>query len=226
MLSLQHKMYNCTFMENRSRILFITLLLSVVLMACKIQQAPGAYAPAKNKIPQEKLQHVASDSVNVVPEPNRVVRIMTGSEAVDSMAMSIVEVEPSTEVVADPELAVEVTPVDTIVKDTIVKIETAETEQQPAEQEVTRSEKFTVVAGQGNVELKKYHVVIGSFGKQENAKNLQSQMRPEYEPILVVNERGMFRVLLMSYDTYQEAKAKIADILDQFPDAWCLVQQK
>lgn len=207
----------------------VIFMLSLGLVACKVQSAPGAYAPAKNRVPREKLQHAPADTVNVVPEPERVVRIMAGSEAVDSLAKGVVAVEPSPEVVADPEPVViveEPAAVDTVVaKDTVVK-EEVEAPKPVVENEVTRSEKFTVVEGQGNVELKTYHVVIGSFGKQENAINLQSQMRPDYEPILVVNERGMYRVLLISYDTYQEAKAKIVEIQDQFPDAWCLVQQK
>ncbi|MCQ2343716.1 MAG: SPOR domain-containing protein [Paludibacteraceae bacterium] len=218
-------------MENKGWIFLIFLSLSFGLVACKVQKAPGAYAPAKNKIPKEKLQYAAADSVDVVPEPERVVRIMAGSEAVDSMARSVVEVEPSIDVVADPEPIIEVTPVETSTVDTIAAdtveniVEEVKETPAPVEPEVARSEKFTVVEGQGNVDLKKYHVVIGSFGKKENAVNLQTQMKPDYNPILVVNERGMFRVLLVSYDTYQEAKAKIVEIQDQFPDAWCLVQQ-
>lgn len=217
-------------MENQSRIITLIFLLSLVLIACKVQKAPGAYAPAKSKIPQEKLKQVASDSVVVVTEPDRVVRVRSGNETVDSTSQDFVAVEPSTDVVADPEPIIEVIPVDTVNTDTVDSLNN-EVPEEPieknelVEQSVTRFERFTVVEGQGNVELKTYHVVIGSFGKQENAVNLQSQMKPEYEPILVVNERGMYRVLLVSFDTYQEAKEKIAEILDQFPDAWCLVQQ-
>ena len=93
------------------------------------------------------------------------------------------------------------------------------------EKEVTRAEKFEVVEGQTNVVLKKYHVVIGSFGNKDNALRLQAQMRPQYEPILVQNDRGMYRVLLMTYDTYKEAKTKVMEVREQFPDAWILVMQ-
>ena len=94
------------------------------------------------------------------------------------------------------------------------------------EKEVTRAEKFEVIEEQKDVVvLKKYHVVIGSFGNKDNALRLQAQMKPQYEPIIVINEKGMYRVLLMTYDTYKEAKTKIAEVRDQFPDAWVLVMQ-
>lgn len=103
-----------------------------------------------------------------------------------------------------------------------------EEEQETVEEQeiVPRVESFEIVEGQGNVELKTYHVVIGSFGKHSNALNLQADMRPDYQPVLVVNERGMYRVLLISYDTYAEAKNKIKEIKNEFPDAWVLIQKK
>jgi nucleoside phosphorylase len=67
--------------------------------------------------------------------------------------------------------------------------------------------------------------VIGSFGNKDNALRLQAEMRPAYEPILVQNDRGMYRVLLMTYDTYKEAKDKIEEIREKFPDAWVFVMQ-
>jgi cell division protein FtsN len=106
---------------------------------------------------------------------------------------------------------------------------TPEPEPQPEvveEKEVTRAEKFEVIEEQKDVVvLKKYHVVIGSFGNKDNALRLQAQMRPQYEPIIVRNDKGMYRVLLMTYDTYKEAKTKILEVRNQFPDAWVLVMQ-
>ena len=49
---------------------------------------------------------------------------------------------------------------------------------------------------------------------------------PDYNPIIVVNEKGMFRVILISYKTYEQAKEKISEIVDRFPDAWVLIQEK
>ncbi|MGN0187840.1 MAG: SPOR domain-containing protein [Paludibacteraceae bacterium] len=96
----------------------------------------------------------------------------------------------------------------------------------PVEKEVTRAEVFSVVEGESENELKNYHVVIGSFKNQDNAKRLQARMRPEYKPVIVINEQGMYRVLLISFDDYASAKQKIAAIHDQFGDAWVLVQKK
>ena len=67
--------------------------------------------------------------------------------------------------------------------------------------------------------------MIGSFGNKDNALRLQAEMRLGYEPILVQNDKGMYRVLLMTYDTYKEAKVKIAEIKDKFPDAWVLIRE-
>lgn len=102
----------------------------------------------------------------------------------------------------------------------------AETPAAEAEKEVTRTEAFSVIEGESDTNLKTYHVVIGSFKSQENAKRLQARMRPDYKPVIVINERGMYRVLLTSYDDYASAKQKIADIRPQFADAWVLVQKK
>ncbi len=101
-------------------------------------------------------------------------------------------------------------------------------EEQPVvvEKEVTRAETFSVVEGEKETELKTYHVVIGSFKSQENAKKLQARERPAYNPVIVINEQGMYRVILISFDEYAAAKQKIAAIRDQYSDAWVLVQKK
>lgn len=89
-----------------------------------------------------------------------------------------------------------------------------------------RSESFKVVDGEDATALKTYNVVIGSFQNRANAQGLQSLMKGDYAPIIVINEQGMFRVILISYDDYVTAKQKIAQIKSQFDDAWVLVQKK
>ena len=71
-----------------------------------------------------------------------------------------------------------------------------------------------------------YNVVIGSFTQKQNAIKLKNEQSDQYNPIIVINEKGMFRVILISYRTYNEAKAKISEISDKFADAWVLVQKK
>ena len=89
-----------------------------------------------------------------------------------------------------------------------------------------RTESFKVVDGEDATALKTYNVVIGSFQNRANAQGLQSLMKGDYAPIIVINEQGMFRVILISYDDYVTAKQKIAQIKSQFDDAWVLVQKK
>lgn len=99
----------------------------------------------------------------------------------------------------------------------------------PAEREVTRSEAFKLAAGETNSAAmsKKYHVQVGAFTVHENARNLRARLVNEGNDALVVeNDRGMLRVIIASYNTYQEARAKINQIRDTYPDAWVLVQSK
>lgn len=202
--------------------IFIALLVMIlVLIGCKVQSAPGAYAKAQTSVPKEKMQKVSADTVNVIPVPDVIVRKRQGCEpVVEPVKMDIAD-EPSIDVQADPVIAI-VEVVEKQVHDTVIT-----NNQKDEEPEVTRQEKFTIVEGQRGAELKEYNVVIGSFGKKDNAERLKSEMSgSEYKPVIVVNERGMFRVILASYETYLEAKSKIGDILEEFPDAWCLVQLK
>ena len=194
-------------MERKSIVLVVVASVIVMFTSCKIQDAPGAYQPAKGRITVEELEKQKANKPEVAPMPTPVVREV--EEKVVSSKQEMVQ-EPifvPTPVVApqpQPEPVVEVV----------------------EEVEVTRAEKFEVIEEQKDVVvLKKYHVVIGSFGNKDNALRLQAQMRPQYEPIIVRNEKGMYRVLLMTYDMYKEAKTKITEVKDQFPDAWVLIKQ-
>lgn len=180
----------------------LPLLLAATLFAgCKIQNAPGAYLPAKGKVEVSDMQpEPEPEAPKVVPMPE--------PEPVEVQPEVIEPVEQPQIYVTEPEL-VEDVPAD---------------EPLPAEENV-RTEKFQVVDNPAVV-LKKYHVVIGSFGVKDNALNLQQQMRPAYDPVVVINDRGLYRVLLVSYDTYAETRRKVDSLRDQFPDAWVLIQKK
>lgn len=94
--------------------------------------------------------------------------------------------------------------------------------------EITRNEKFSLADGETNTDaLKfKYHVVVGAFKSKENAKGLQSTLKNEgNNALVVVNEQGMFRVLIASFNEYAQARARINQISQRFPDAWVLVQK-
>ena len=93
---------------------------------------------------------------------------------------------------------------------------------------VTRTESFTVPEGQDTqVMNRNFHIVVGSFRNKSNADGLQATLRSEgYSPAIVVNGQGMYRVLIVSCDNYQEARAQLSSIRSRFADAWVLVQRK
>ena len=199
-------------MKQKSIILVVVASVVVMFTSCKIQNAPGAYQPAKGRITVEELEKQNEKKPEVAPSPAPVVR-----EVEEKV------VAPKQETVKEP-----------VFVPTPIVAPQPQPQPEPAsapapvveEKEVTRAEKFEVIEEQKDVVvLKKYHVVIGSFSNKDNALRLQSQMQPQYNPIIVRNDKGMYRVLLMTYDTYKEAKTKIAEVRDQFPDAWVLVMQ-
>lgn len=94
--------------------------------------------------------------------------------------------------------------------------------------ERTINESFRLADGESGSDAfnRKYHVVVGSFSVQANAKNLQRTLNSEgNSAIIVINEKGMYRVLIASYNEYAQARARISEINTRFPDAWVLVQK-
>lgn len=183
-----------------ARIFFVVVLFTVAFSSCKIQDAPGAYLPAKERVTVVDLKpEEPVEEHKVVPKPVIEPVIVVSDEPVEQPQF----VEEPSFVEAD------------------VQIQEPEVSE---EEKNVRSEKFEVVDNQ-DVVLLKFNVIIGSFSSKDNANNLQRQMRPEYSPAVVINERGLYRVVLKSYDTYSEAKAKVNDISNAFPDAWVLIKK-
>lgn len=109
---------------------------------------------------------------------------------------------------------------------TVSPVEQSTVAEQPEE---VRDEKFQLDPDEGKTDAinQKYHVVVGSFKNRDNAKGLQTTLNKEgNSAIIVVNEQGMYRVLIASYQTYQEARNKRDQINSRFPDAWVLTQKK
>lgn len=193
-------------MKAKSIILVVVVSVLEIFTSCKIQNAPGAYQPAKGRITVDIVKNQNENKPEVAPTPTPIVR-----EVEEKV------VAPKQEIIAEPVFVP--TPVVT------PQPQPEPTPKVEEEKEVTRAEKFEVIEEQKDiVVLKKYHVVIGSFGNKDNALRLQAQMKPQYEPIIVRNEKSMYRVLLMTYDTYKEAKTKIEEVRGQFPDAWVLIK--
>jgi cell division protein FtsN len=115
--------------------------------------------------------------------------------------------------------------------------ELQETKARPIEEEtpVTRlsnsedfqREKVTLVEGSG---IQLYNVVIGSFINPTNAKSLRDRMLNQgYKPVLAQNEKGMYRVIVASFDDRSRAVREREAIKDrfypEFADAWLLQQE-
>ena len=121
-------------------------------------------------------------------------------------------------------------------KQKVITIPNAHAEAAPAviedpvsEPEEVRDEKFTLDADERNTAVlnQKYHVVVGSFKNRDNAKGLQQTLNKEgNNAVIVVNEQGMYRVLIVSYQNYKEAREKINQIKTRFSDAWVLIQKQ
>lgn len=90
-----------------------------------------------------------------------------------------------------------------------------------------REERVQLISGQG---LKAYSVVCGSFGVKANAEALKERLDNQgYNALVVFNsERNMYRVIVASFDTREEAaqardafKAKYSDNAE-FQKSWLL----
>jgi cell division protein FtsN len=119
--------------------------------------------------------------------------------------------------------------------------ELQETTPQPVIEEVTpvakpsivktedfQKEKVTLVEG-NSIHL--YNLVIGSFINLTNAKSLKERMeRQGYKPVLAQNEKGMYRVIIASFDDRSLAVSKKEEVKEkfapEFSDAWLLEQDK
>ena len=89
--------------------------------------------------------------------------------------------------------------------------------QQPVSgNDVFQNERITVMDGR---DLRQYSVVIGSFVNRTNAESLKNRMQAQgYSPVVAQNEKGMFRVIVATYDTRAEAAAQRDVIKNRYPD--------
>lgn len=91
-----------------------------------------------------------------------------------------------------------------------------------------RSERVNPAEGENAGGLRAYSVVIGSFQNITNARSLKERMVGEGYPsaMLAQNESGMYRVIITSFDTKEQAVSSREDIRSRFAplfsDAWIL----
>lgn len=104
-----------------------------------------------------------------------------------------------------------------------VKVDNSDTPVAPAYayegtgSESVRKEKITPVSDSDASGLKAYSVVIAAMGMKPNADSLKKRIEAEgYPVILARNESGMFRVIIASCDTKEEAVTRKNQILSAF----------
>lgn len=86
-----------------------------------------------------------------------------------------------------------------------------------------RTENVTLVAGPA---LKAYSVVVGSFGIEANAKNLQTTLNGKgYSASVVKSPSNMFRVVASSFADKASAVSSRESLRATYPDAWLLYQK-
>lgn len=90
-----------------------------------------------------------------------------------------------------------------------------------ANTENDRQERLTVMNG-GT--LKAFNVVVGSFGKVENAENRRNELVAKgYSAQVAQNpETGMYRVIASSFDDRASAVQSRDQLRGTYPDAWLL----
>lgn len=110
----------------------------------------------------------------------------------------------------------------------VVQAESQDNVEPMINESAVRAERVNPAAGENASGLRAYSVVIGSFQNLTNARSLKERMQGEgfAEAMLAQNEQGMYRVIITSFDTKQEAVRSRENIKAQFAplfsDAWIL----
>jgi len=77
---------------------------------------------------------------------------------------------------------------------------------------------------------KKFYIILGSFGVVENAQKFKKQLTSEgFFPGILVNEAGLFRVSVDSYDDETAARSRVSEIrlkFTQYSDLWLLIKKQ
>lgn len=77
---------------------------------------------------------------------------------------------------------------------------------------------------------KKFYIILGTFGVFENAQKFKKQLMAEdFFPGILINEAGLFRVSVNSYDDEAAARSRISEIRQKFPkynDLWLLIKKQ
>ena len=89
---------------------------------------------------------------------------------------------------------------------------------------VSREETVTLTHGD---EMKKYNVIVGSFGNVDNAVRLRMRLINDgYKSVIMKNENNMHRVSISGFDSESAARTELARVraeMPEFADAWLLI---
>lgn len=202
----------------RKSILFVGILAAFFVQSCSIPYSAGAYKVAE---PARKNSQTTKPSTAETEQKDSQKTDKNANIAANQVASALVASAFASSQNQTTENSAETAKTEPKFVPTLPEEKTVKNEPQPV-----RSEEFTVVDTPQNTSLKTYHVVIGSFKNQSNANRLQKNMQPDYSPTIVRNKQGMYRVLVASFDTFEQADKKSRQLQNQFPDIWILIQKK
>ena len=111
-----------------------------------------------------------------------------------------------------------------------VKSETVATPKVTTQPISSKEERVTAVNGEAkDLGSKKFYIILGSFGVVENAQKFKKQLMAEgFLPGILVNEAGLFRVTVNSYDDETVARNRVSEIrqkFTQYNDLWLLIKK-
>jgi len=111
----------------------------------------------------------------------------------------------------------------------------SETVADPAvnEKQNVRSAEERITAANGEAKdlgSKKFYIILGSYKMYDGAEKFKKQLIAEdFFPGILINEAGLFRISVNSYDDEATARSRIAEIRQKFPkysDLWLLIKKQ
>ena len=86
-----------------------------------------------------------------------------------------------------------------------------------------RTEDVSLVSGSG---LKAYSVVVGSFGIETNATNLQNKLKEQgYDAQVAKSTENMYRVIISTHNEKAAAAQMRDKVISQYQGAWLLYKK-
>jgi cell division protein FtsN len=114
-----------------------------------------------------------------------------------------------------------------------VQEETSVTTPAPTKDSSVKSKEEKVTAAQGESSdfgTKRFYVILGSFSVYENAQNFKKQLMQEnFQPGILVNENGLYRVSVNSFDDETMARSRVTEIRQKYTkysDVWLLIKKQ